>query len=70
MAGWNLTEGKLNRETISEEKYWSLFNFVFSDGSSKRNTYKFGLIKSIMDSLFSTTVMAITSHLLQIVFNY
>ena len=30
-----------------------LFNFVFSDSCHKRNTYKFGLIKSILDNLFN-----------------
>ncbi len=52
MAGWNLTEGKLNTNKVSDDKYWSLFNYVFSDSSRKRNTYKFGLIKSILDSVF------------------
>lgn len=57
MSGWKLKEGKLNTERISEEKYWSLFNYVFSDGSKKRNTYKFGLIKAIMDSLFGAEMV-------------
>ncbi len=52
MAGWNLTEGKLNTDKVSDDKYWALFNYVFSDSSRKRNTYKFGLIKSILDSVF------------------
>ena len=31
-----------------------LFNYVFSDSSAKRTTYKFGLIKSILDNLFNS----------------
>ncbi len=53
MPGWNLKNGELNNMKVSEDEYWSLFNFVFSDACMKRNTYKFGLIKSIMDNLFN-----------------
>lgn len=52
MAGYNLKEGKLNTTPVSDNKYWSLFNYVFSSSCMKRNTYKFGLIKSILDSVF------------------
>lgn len=55
MPGWNLKNGELQKCQISEDEYWSLFNFVFSDACIKRNTYKFGLIKSIMDNLFNCT---------------
>lgn len=54
MPGWNLKSGVLNTMLVSEDEYWSLFNFVFSDSCMKRNTYKFGLIKSIMDNLFNS----------------
>ena len=53
MPGWNLKNGKLNTVSASEDEFWGLFNFVFSNGSRKRNTYKFGLIKSILDNLFN-----------------
>lgn len=53
MSGWNLKLGELKDQNVSEEKYWSLFNFVFSNNSKKRNTYKFGLIKAILDNLFN-----------------
>lgn len=55
MAGWNLKFGELKDYDVSDDRYWSLFNFVFSDSSRKRNTYKFGLIKSILDNLFNGT---------------
>lgn len=54
MAGWNLTNGIILDYNVSEEKYWSLFNYVFSGGSRKRNTYKFGLIKAFLDNLFDS----------------
>ena len=57
MSGWNLKNGELCKQSVSEEEYWTLFNFVFSDACLKRNTYKFGLIKSIMDNLFNCTYL-------------
>ncbi len=58
MAGWNLKNGNLISHNVSEEQLWALFNFVFSDSSIKRNTYKFGLIKSILDNLFNAEEQA------------
>ena len=54
MAGWNLKCGAITQTNVNEERIWSLFNFVFSDSSRKRNTYKFGLIKSLLDNSFVT----------------
>lgn len=52
MPGWNLREGILTELRVSDDEYWSLFNFVFSDACRKTNTYKFGLIKSISDQIY------------------
>lgn len=52
MPGWNLKRGILTEEKVSEDEFWSLFNFVFSDACRKTNTYKFGLIKSICDQIY------------------
>ena len=52
MPGWNLKEGILTELEVSDDEYWSLFNFVFSDACRKTNTYKFGLIKSICDQIY------------------
>lgn len=30
MAGWNLKFGELKDNDVSDDRYWSLFNFVFS----------------------------------------
>lgn len=53
MAGWEIRRGDLVSDYCSEEEYWRLFNFVFSSRSMKRNTYKFGLIKAILDNLLN-----------------
>ena len=50
-AGWNQTSGTVREGAIDEDTFWMLFNYVFSDSSAKRTTYKFGLIKSILDNL-------------------
>ncbi len=57
-AGWNQTSGELSRFFIDIEKYWAGFNYVFSDACHKRTTYKFGLIKAIIDCLYSTELTA------------
>ncbi|SEQ76101.1 HNH endonuclease [Treponema bryantii] len=53
-AGWNKTSGTLREGPINEDTFWMLFNYVFSDSSAKRTTYKFGLVKSILDNLFNS----------------
>ena len=53
MAGWDLKYGPIKEYNLSDDRIWSLFNYVFSDSSRKRNTYKFGLIKALLDSVFS-----------------
>ncbi len=55
MAGWDKSEGNILTQYLSEDELWSLFNYVFSESSKKRSTYKFGLIKSILDNLFNTS---------------
>lgn len=58
MAGWDLKKGKLVEEHVSTDEYWSLFNYVFSDNCAKTNTYKFGFLKSILDSIFDGKINA------------
>ena len=53
MAGWDLKNGSITEYSVSEDRIWSLFNYVFSDSSRKRNTYKFGLVKSLLDNVFN-----------------
>lgn len=53
MAGWNLKSGLITEYDVSEDRIWSLFNYVFSNSSRKRNTYKFGLVKSLLDNVFN-----------------
>ena len=52
-AGWNLQYGELSPFFIDLDQYWAHFNFVFSDACRKRSSYKFGLVKAIIDCLYS-----------------
>ena len=53
MPGWNLKSGTITKYDVGEDEMWSLFNFVFSEASAKKTTYKFGLIKSILDNILN-----------------
>lgn len=53
MGGWKLKEGKLICEDVSDDEFWSIFNYVFSPSCAKANTYKFGFLKSILDNVFN-----------------
>lgn len=52
---WNSKSGSLNLASTSDDEYWSLFNFVFSESCHKTSTYKFALLKSILDNLLNNT---------------
>ena len=53
MPGWNLKTGEFTEARVSEDEYWSLFNYVFSDACRQTNTYKFGLVKAICDQIYN-----------------
>lgn len=53
MSGWNLKSGSITEYDVCEDRIWYLFNFVFTDSSRKRNTYKFGLVKLLLDNVFN-----------------
>lgn len=48
-AGWQIKSGELINNSLKEEEYWRVINNFFRNGK-KRNTYKFGLFKSILDN--------------------
>ncbi len=52
---WDSKSGSLSSSIISDDEYWSLFNFVFSESCHKTTTYKFALLKSILDNLLNNT---------------
>ena len=54
-AGWRLSKGEIRKYYVDENDLWASFNYVFSEACAKRSTYKFGLIKSILDNILSVT---------------
>ena len=50
---WDSKSGTLNTKTLSDDEYWSLFNYVFVGNAKKTSTYKFALIKAILDNLLN-----------------
>ena len=53
MAGYDLTEGRYENRTLSDDEMWSAFSNLFSSHSKNSSSYKFGFLKSIMDNLYN-----------------
>lgn len=53
-AGWEIQRADYLQTSLSEDEIWYKINYFYSSSSKKRSTYKFGLIKAILDSVFST----------------
>lgn len=52
MEGWKLKEGNITKNDLNEDHIWSLFNSFFNS-TNKTNSYKFGLLKSLLDNSFN-----------------
>lgn len=50
--GWKLNEGSVSYETISEDRLWSVIVKTLSNQSKKTTTYKFGLLRAILENLY------------------
>lgn len=50
---WDTKCGILKSQLLSDDEYWSLFSFVFSESCHKTTSYKFALVKAILDNLFN-----------------
>lgn len=50
--GWKLNEGSVSYETISEDQLWSMIVKTLSNQSHKTTTYKFGLLRTILENLY------------------
>ncbi len=53
LPGWILNEGSLTRNNVDINEYWALFNRFFSSSSRNTASYKYGLVKAILDNLLS-----------------
>ncbi len=62
MQGWKLKEGRINSAKLSEDELWGLFNYVFSTRSKNQSSYKFGLIRSLIENLYNVDDKLILSY--------
>ena len=53
MAGYDITEGRYENRTLSDDEMWSAFSNLFSSHSKNSSSYKFGFLKAIMDNLYN-----------------
>ena len=53
MAGFDLKEGQYVNRDVSEDELWSAFSCVFSSKSRNDSSYKFGVLKAIIDNLYN-----------------
>ncbi|WP_216367495.1 hypothetical protein [Anoxybacillus sp. EFIL] len=51
--GWDLQIGKIKEQYLTEQQIWQMFNVFFSSKSKNTTTYKFGLIKALIENLYS-----------------
>lgn len=61
---WTTKNGDLKAFRLLDAEYWRLFNRFFSNSSSKTTTYKFALLKAILDNLFNNEKVAIGERIL------
>jgi hypothetical protein len=50
---WNLKIGEIKETYLTEQQIWQMFNMFFSPKSKNTMTYKFGLIKSLIENLYN-----------------
>lgn len=54
MPGFDLKEGRYIEKYVSDDELWSAFASLFSSQSTMVSSYKYGLLKAIIDNLYNT----------------
>lgn len=54
MPGFDLKEGGYIEKYVSDDELWSAFASLFSSQSTMVSSYKYGLLKAIIDNLYNT----------------
>lgn len=60
-SGYDLQIGRYDERNVSEDELFSAILTVFSQKSKKTNTYKFALIKAILDNLYNADANLVIS---------
>lgn len=53
MKGWRLTQGKIAKKDVTDKEILQCFNFIFSSKSRNKTSYKFGLIRALLENLYN-----------------
>lgn len=53
--GWKLNEGSVTYEVVSEDQLWTVIVKTLSSKSMKTTTYKFALLRAILENLYKTS---------------
>lgn len=54
MQGWKLTAGSITNPNLTEPEIWQYCNVIFSTQSKNQASYKFGLIRALVENLYNT----------------
>ncbi len=60
-SGWDLSSGIYDDRNVTEDELFSAILTVFSQKSKKTNTYKFALIKALLDNLYNADANLVIS---------
>lgn len=52
--GWKLNEGSVSYKTVSDDQLWTVIVKTLSSKSVKTTTYKFALLRAILENLYKT----------------
>ncbi|MDN7242218.1 HNH endonuclease domain-containing protein [Planococcus sp. N028] len=52
--GWKLNEGSISFQVVSEDQLWTVVVKTLSSKSMKTTTYKFALLRAILENLYKT----------------
>lgn len=52
--GWKLNEGSVTYETVTEDQLWTVIVKTLSSKSMKTTTYKFALLRAILENIYKT----------------
>lgn len=56
VAGWQLNEGTIRYSNASDDEYFAVIMKTLSNQSAKTTSYKFGLLRAILENLYQTDV--------------
>lgn len=52
-AGYSLTSGEYRQESVSDDELWAALSSLFSNKTKNTSSYKYGLLKVIIDNLYN-----------------